>query len=123
MAKYRALVDVPPGIVAGQIVSFKEPLVDGYKPLFTPVTAEEAKEDGVKTVIANPSRDELKARAAQLEITFASNTPTDKLIDLIKEKEAELEAAKEAEGENDDSDDKEADDGEGADSGEDEDKE
>lgn len=119
MAKYRALVDVPPGIVAGQIVSFKEPLVDGYKPLFTPVTAEEAKEDGVKTVIANPSRDELKARAAQLEITFASNTPTDKLIDLIKEKEAELEA----EGENDNSDDKEADDGEDADSGEDEDKE
>lgn len=119
MAKYRALVDVPPGIVAGQIVSFKEPLVDGYKPLFTPVTAEEAKEDGVKTVIANPSRDELKARAAQLEITFASNTPTDKLIDLIKEKEAELEA----EGENDNSDDKETDDGEDADSGEDEDKE
>lgn len=37
---------------------------------------------------ANPDRNELKAKAAALGITFAQNIPTDRLVELIAEAEA-----------------------------------
>lgn len=143
MAKYRAKSDMPPYIKAGNVVEFKEPLVDGMKGHFeavdddTPVTGihvenpvgffnpladptaagtqlndggltpggdkqslededadedldpdEDADEDDDdKKEIVNPSRDELKARATALGINFASNIPTERLMELVKEAE------------------------------------
>ncbi len=154
--KYKALMDVPPMIKKGDIVEFKEPLVDSYKHRFekagdedeitlhngteekTAIIApdlEELKshlaEEGVEwrddmTVVelfsimkdvsekkakseaetetddddldnggnggGAPDRNELKARATELGITFASNIPTDKLVELIKEAEEKANA-------------------------------
>lgn len=156
MTKYRALMDVPPMIKKGDVVEFKEPLVDSFKHRF-----EKAGDDDEvtllggaeeKTAVINPSLDELKAhlaekgvewrddmtvvelfatlqelhdkenqppepedkdkdedngggngegapdrnqlkaRATELGIVFASNIPTDKLVELIKEAEEKANA-------------------------------
>lgn len=93
--KYRAKVDIPPNVKAGDIVETDEELVPGIKERLEPVSDDEeltelgqVDDDGNKTLITNPSRDELKARATELGITFANNTPTDKLVELIAEAEA-----------------------------------
>lgn len=86
MTKYRAKVDVPPGIKAGDIVDFQEPLVPSYASRFEPYN-----EPAEKEAVINPSRDELKARATELDITFAPNIPTERLIELVKEAEDKLE--------------------------------
>lgn len=91
MAKYRAKVDVPPEIKKGDIVNFEEPLVDGYKNQFEPYNGEEEAleggEGGQTDLIGNPDRNALKARATELGVVFANNTPTDKLVELVKEAE------------------------------------
>jgi hypothetical protein len=94
--KYRAKVDIPPNVKAGDIVEANDELVPAFKSLLEKVGDDEEltdlsdNDDGV--IIANPSRDELKARATELEITFAPNIPTDRLIELIKEAEAKKDA-------------------------------
>ena len=93
--KYRAKVDIPPNVKAGDIVEAHEELVPGMAERLEPVNdSEELTElgqvdgSGEKTLITNPSRDELKARATELGINFASNIPTDRLVELIAEAEA-----------------------------------
>ncbi len=89
MAKFRAKVDVAPSIKKGDIVEFEEPLVDGYKNHFEEYNGSEEAGDGVEEdgLIANPDRNALKARATELGVVFANNTPTDKLVELVKEAE------------------------------------
>ncbi len=99
MPKYRATQDVPgTDVKKGEIVTFKEDLVDGYKQYFTPVDGKErveGEEDdnggngggGPGDLTANPDRAALKARAKELELNVADNTPTARLIELIKEAE------------------------------------
>lgn len=103
--KYRAKVNIPPGVLAGQIVVLNEPPIAEYKDKLEPYNgdAEEgdfAENDGQRTEagsdiefgakqgIVNPDRNELKARATELGINFASNAPTERLIELIAEAEA-----------------------------------
>lgn len=95
MAKYRAKQDLPPNIKAGDIVETENDLIPEYVPLFERVGEDEEVSD--KTVILNPSRDELKARANELGINFASNIPTERLMELVKEAE-EKKAAEDGEG-------------------------
>lgn len=111
MAKYRALVDALP-IKKGDVVNFEDPLVDGFKDKFVAVGDDEevTVENNVtetalgpvgeKTLTGNPSREELKLRANELGIVFASNTPTAKLQELVTEaqeqKDADDKAAAEA---------------------------
>lgn len=90
MPKFRAKVDVAPEIKKGDIVEFNDPLVEGYKNHFEPVEDGEAVDDAVvddPDLIVNPSRTALKARATELNINFASNIPTDRLVELVKEAE------------------------------------
>ncbi len=106
MTKYRAKVDVPPGIKAGDVVEFSEPLVEGFKNQFELADSSEditQHEEGVddeggdrSKIIGNPDRNALKARAAELKIDFAPNIPTDRLVELVKaaEEEAKAEEAK-----------------------------
>lgn len=91
MAKYRAKIDIPPGIKAGEVHEFKDELLPEFAPHFEKVgdNEETVELDEDRKSLINPSRDELKARANELGITFASNIPTDKLLELVKEKEAE----------------------------------
>lgn len=95
MSKYRAKVDVLP-IKKGDIVEFKDPLIPEYESKFEAYTGEEAPavneldaeigENGGGTVaIVNPSREELKKLAADLQIDYAPNIPTDKLLSLVQE--------------------------------------
>ncbi len=92
MAKYRAKVDVPPGIKAGDVVNFEEPLVPSYEKLFEKVgESDDEDDDADKTFVGNPDRNTLKDRATELGINFAPNIPTDRLIELITE--AEVKAA------------------------------
>lgn len=90
--KYRAIRDIPPNIKKGDIVEINSPLVEAFAQRLEPLT-EEAEEAPVKVedekleIITNPDRNALKARATELGITFASNIPTDRLIELIKEEE------------------------------------
>lgn len=103
MPKYRALQDIPPGIKKGDVVEFKDDLVPSYKKLFERYSAEqdedESDTDTEKAIITNPDRNALKERATELGITFASNIPTERLMELIKEAEE-----KQASGGDDDSD-------------------
>jgi len=98
MTKYRALVDVPPEIKKGDIVNFNDPLVDGYKKLFEKVGADDEVEDTDKTdntrveLTVNPDRNALKARATELNVDFAPNISTDKLVELVKEAQAKADA-------------------------------
>lgn len=55
-------------------------------------TGDEGSED-VTTTVVNPSREELKARAKELDIDFAPNITTERLLELVQAKEAELKAA------------------------------
>lgn len=114
MAKYIAVKDFPPNIKQGDEVEFMDDLDETLKPYFrsaNEVSAEEKVEgqDTDDTIITNPDREKLKARATELEIPFAPNIPTARLVELIKEKEAAL-----AEDSDDD------DEGEGQDGGADE---
>ena len=100
MAKYKALQDVPPHIKAGDIANFEEPLIPEYQKLFEAYTGEEVaasadENDPVRTALINPSRDDLKKRATELDIFFAPNITTDKLLELVKGHEEKL--AEEAE--------------------------
>lgn len=97
MAKYRALKDSPPSIKVGDIVTFNDPLIPEFASKFEPVSDDEGGDDDDKQIIGNPSRDWLKARAAELEIVFASNTPTAKLQELVTEAQAAKDAKEAAE--------------------------
>lgn len=111
MAKYKALKDVPPEIKAGDIVEFKKPLVPSYKGLFERYVAPKDDEEDDKDLITNPDRNALKARATELEINFASNIPTDRLIELIKEaEEKSADPDNSSDGEDKDDEDKDEDD-------------
>lgn len=92
MAKYIAVKDFPPNIKQGDEVKFRDKLGETVAPYFRPVSevASEEDEDEDDTVVTNPDREKLKARANELGIPFAPNIPTARLIELIKEKEAEL---------------------------------
>jgi hypothetical protein len=103
MAKYRALVDIPPSVKAGDIVEANEELIPEFKSKLEPVSDDEGVEE--KTLLTNPNRDFLKAEAAELGLTFASNIPTDKLIAIIDEAKAEK-AKADADAGNDDDDNK-----------------
>ena len=109
MAKYRAKNDVPPSIRKGDVVEFKDPLVDGLKAHFeevsgdTPLTdIENRKDDGTAagtqaddggpTGITNPSREDLKAEAKELGIDHAPNISTEKLLELVKDARAAKDA-------------------------------
>jgi hypothetical protein len=93
MAKYIAIKDFPPNIKQGDEAEFADDLDETLKPYFTPAggaaSAEKVEnQDTDDTIITNPDREKLKARATELEIPFAPNIPTARLIELIKEKEA-----------------------------------
>lgn len=99
MARYRALVDIPPRVKKGDVVTLKEDPIPEFKSKLEPVgrVVDDEEDngngdggDGTKVRVGNPSRDELKARATELGITFANNTPTDKLLELIAEAEIKV---------------------------------
>lgn len=102
MAKYRALVDIPPSVKAGDIVEALEELIPEFKSKLELVSDDEKVEE--KTLLTNPNREHLKAEAAELGLTFASNIPTDKLISIIDEAKAEK-AKDDADKDDDDGDD------------------
>lgn len=100
MGKYRALTDMPP-VKKGDVVEFKEPLVDGLKNHYVAVgdsegvavIGEDARSEieGLLDLNGNVSREDLKKRATELELDFAPNIPTAKLLELVKEaQEAQL---------------------------------
>lgn len=146
MAKYRAKTDAVHPYRTGDIVEFKDPIVDGFKAHFEPYDGDEEVTDidarnplndptasntqldlggklpgggereegqqvpqfvgdgesnlgndnqgggeggGERQPLINPSRDELKARAQELGIDFAPNISTEKLLELVRAKEAE----------------------------------
>jgi uncharacterized protein YkvS len=100
VAKYRAKVDMPPFVKAGDIINVEEELTPEFAARVEPVDENEEVTElenldtfsDPKTeenqVIVNPDRNALKAKATNLGITFASNIPTDRLIELISEAEA-----------------------------------
>lgn len=92
MAKYVAVKDFPPNIKQGDEVEFNDKLDESLVPYFRPIgeAVSEQADETDDTIVTNPDREKLKARATELEITFASNIPTARLMELIKEKEAEL---------------------------------
>lgn len=89
MARYIAKVDIPPHIKKGDEVRIDNPLIPEFAERLTPVVDEDDSdsEDDDKTIVTNPDRNSLKARATQLGINFASNIPTDRLVELITEAE------------------------------------
>lgn len=93
MTKYEALVDIPPSVKKGDIVELKDaPIPEFAKKLKLVGNEVEAEPEGSdKTVITNPDRTALKARATELKIVFADNIPTAKLVELIQEAEAAAE--------------------------------
>lgn len=104
MAKYKALQDLPPHIKLGDIVEFGEPLVPEYQKIFEAYNGDEEvaeidENDPVRTALINPSRDDLKKRATELDIYFAQNITTDKLLELVKDGEEALAAKLAAENE------------------------
>lgn len=90
MAKYRTIKDFPPNLKVGDIAEFKDELPPSLMPHFEPYEGEEEVTEVDDTIITNPDRNKLKERATELEINFAPNIPTDRLIELIKEREAAL---------------------------------
>lgn len=107
MAKYVAVKDFPPNIKQGDEVEFKDEIHENLVPYFQPISGAVSKQDDETddTIVTNPDREKLKARATELGITFASNIPTARLMELIKEKEAELADNSEDEDESGESDD------------------
>lgn len=91
MTKYRAKVDIPPNVKAGDEVTLKDKILPEYEKLLEPIGEAEDEgtgtDDGDKDIITNPDRNELKKRAEELGLNFASNIPTDRLIELIAEAE------------------------------------
>ena len=115
MAKYRAKVDIPPNVKAGDIVTVDGELIPEFKAVLEPVVEETAvKEtddtDSDKTLarfvslINNPDRNALKEEATKLGLTFASNIPTDRLIELINEAKEKDEQSEEPEASDEDQD-------------------
>lgn len=107
MAKYRAKVDIPPNVKAGDIVTVDGELIPEFKAILEPVVEETAvKEtddtDSDKTLINNPDRNALKEEATKLGLTFASNIPTDRLIELINEAKEKDEQSEEPEASDED---------------------
>lgn len=96
MTKYRAKVDVPPGIKAGDVVDFKDPLVPGYVPLFD--KADDGDEltnrtagdnlNSERTATINPSLDVLKAHLEELGIEFRDDLTVIELFQLLSDAEA-----------------------------------
>lgn len=101
MAKYRALVDIPPNVKAGDIVSATEEIVPGLKDKLVAVGDDEELSDttGNISLEGNVSREALKKRADELNIDYASNIATAKLFELVKEAQ-DAKAAELAAGEN-----------------------
>lgn len=100
MAKYRAKVDIPPNVKAGDIVTVDGELIPEFKAVLEPYveeTAVDETDDTEKTLINNPDRNALKEEATRLGLTFASNIPTDRLIELIKEAKEKDETSEEPE--------------------------
>jgi hypothetical protein len=145
MAKYRVKTDAVHPYRTGDIVEFKDPLVDGFKahfeeydgdeevtdiaarnPLNDPSAANtqldlggklpgggerqegenhpqfvgdgesnlgngggEGSGSGSQQPVVNPSREELKERAKELGIDFAPNITTERLLEMVRAKEAE----------------------------------
>jgi ssDNA-binding replication factor A large subunit len=88
MPKYRALVDVLPNIKAGDIVTINDDLIPEYKNKFERVIDESGSdEDTDKTEIINPSREDLKAKAAEYGLDHAPNISTPKLLELVQAEE------------------------------------
>jgi hypothetical protein len=90
MGKYRALVDIPPTVKAGDIVTLTEDPIPEYvgklQPVGDDVKAADGEEtDDEKILLGNPSREWLKARAEALGVDHAPNIQTAKLIELVKE--------------------------------------
>lgn len=103
MAKYIATADIPPNVKAGDIVEVNQKLIPEFAKVLVPAPAEEQTEptepiDDGKTIITNPDRNALKARATELEINFASNIPTERLLELVKEAEERVAEEAKAEG-------------------------
>lgn len=90
MTKYRTIKDFPPNLKVGDIAEFKDELPPSLASYFERLSGED--EGGVDTdsIITNPDRNKLKERATELEINFAPNIPTERLIELIKERETAL---------------------------------
>lgn len=93
MAKYKALADILPIVKAGDIVELQEEPIPEYRSLLQPVgegeeVTDNVDEDDPLTLVTQPSRDDLKKRASELNINFAPNIPTERLIELIGEAEA-----------------------------------
>jgi len=93
MTKYRALVDIPPNIKAGEVVEVNDELIPEFKKKLELVSEDAEVDETTKSGVINPSRTDLKARAAQLGIDFAPNISTARLMELVKEAE-DAEAAK-----------------------------
>lgn len=99
MAKYRALVDIPPNVKQGDVVTLTEEPVPGMKERLVAVGDDEKVTDttGNISLEGNVSREALKLRADELNLDYASNISTAKLLELVKEaqeaKAAELAAA------------------------------
>lgn len=96
MPKYRALVDIPPNIKAGEVVEVNDELIPEFKKKLELVSGndeDDEVDDATKSGVVNPSRTDLKARAAQLGVDFAPNISTPRLMELVKEAE-DAEAAK-----------------------------
>lgn len=97
MAKYRAKQDVIP-IKAGDVVEFNDPLLPELANSFELYDGEEetkdfvdelndsTKSEGTVSVI-NPSREDLKKRAAELQLDYAPNITTPKLLELVSQAE------------------------------------
>lgn len=116
MARYRAVSDFPPSVKQGDVVEFEDDLLPELKPYFERYVEDELTDktvtDETDTIVTNPDREKLKARATELEIPFASNIPTARLMELIEEKEAELADNSEDEDESGESDDESGESGE-----------
>lgn len=97
MTKYRAKEDISPNVKKGDIVEITDELIPEFKSkleLYNENDGEKV-DSTEKTVVTNPSRTDLKARATQLGLDFAPNIPTERLMELVKEAE-DKKAAEEA---------------------------
>lgn len=87
MAKYRALVDIPPHVKKGDVVELTKDPVPGMKERLEKVGDDEKVTDvsGNIDLTGNVSREQLKARADELNLEYAGNISTAKLFELVKE--------------------------------------
>jgi hypothetical protein len=98
--KYRALVHIPPGVKAGDIVEINDPLIPEYQGKLEPVGDNEAVDVPSKSAIINPSLDDLKEHLASNGIEWSDDMT---VVDLFaKLQEAHDKQQAEAEGKVDD---------------------